>query len=390
MNTGKNLIGIKFGKVTVQSKAESILGGNKVKRYWGAWNCSCECGNNIIVKTVHLLRGQVKSCGCINKNGRSIKPGDKYNKLTALTYKKGSKWLCQCDCGEIVEVNTESIINGNTKSCGCLKSEVSSKKSNNLIEGRRKNDPRIASARRVWQSYCYNDKMCEIDFDNFYKLSQQDCYYCGVKPSREYNYFLTKSANSSEKAKEEGLFIYNGIDRIDSNKYYTIENVVSCCNNCNRCKNNRSVSDFLIWAHNIRESGDNIIIDSREIPKGSLGTSIKCVFYNYKKDTDLKIEEFYSISQMSCYYCGSLPNNVFNRAKIDKKASKKAKLEGDYIYNGLDRIDSNLGHIRGNVVPCCKYCNFGKSKLSVVEFYSWANRVREYQKKESGKNPDSF
>lgn len=30
-------------------------------------------------------------------------------------------FLCKCDCGELVEVQARYLINGNTKSCGCLK-----------------------------------------------------------------------------------------------------------------------------------------------------------------------------------------------------------------------------------------------------------------------------
>lgn len=31
-------------------------------------------------------------------------------------------WKCKCDCGNLVEVASNSLISGGTKSCGCLKS----------------------------------------------------------------------------------------------------------------------------------------------------------------------------------------------------------------------------------------------------------------------------
>lgn len=55
-----NLIGQKFGKLTVLSPTSNI--GKKT-----AWICRCDCGNKLKVKTCHLRSGNVKSCGCDNK-----------------------------------------------------------------------------------------------------------------------------------------------------------------------------------------------------------------------------------------------------------------------------------------------------------------------------------
>lgn len=51
--------------------------------------------------------------------------GQKYNRLTALTYlgysKSGGRvWRCLCDCGNYINVPIGYLRNGNTKSCGCL------------------------------------------------------------------------------------------------------------------------------------------------------------------------------------------------------------------------------------------------------------------------------
>lgn len=32
------------------------------------------------------------------------------------------KWVCQCDCGNMIEVSGHSLRQGNTKSCGCVRS----------------------------------------------------------------------------------------------------------------------------------------------------------------------------------------------------------------------------------------------------------------------------
>jgi hypothetical protein len=309
--------------------------------------------------------------------------GQKFGRLTIISFKNG-KWNCICECKNILKVAGSNLINGNTKSCGCLKIDNLIARSYKLANAKRKFDPRIASARRVWKNtYCYRDTNC-IEFNDFLKISQQNCFYCGIHPNTSYNCFSKLSSRSSIKAQQEGLFIYNGMDRIDNSKSHIIDNIVPCCQLCNRAKNDRSIKDFFNWINNLKISNfQPIDIINIVFPtNGSLATSIKCVFYNHKKDTDLTIEEYYSISQMNCFYCNSIPNNTFNKAKTDKKSSIKAKENGNYIYNGIDRIDINLIHNKNNIVPCCYYCNFAKNKLSISEFQSWIQRIQQFQKKQ--------
>lgn len=44
--------------------------------------------------------------------------------VTETSGKKSRRWLVRCDCGEEKRVRQNSLTNGNTKSCGCLKSEL--------------------------------------------------------------------------------------------------------------------------------------------------------------------------------------------------------------------------------------------------------------------------
>lgn len=53
-----NLIGEKYGKLTVLEKA------GKDKRGCWLWLCKCECGNETIVNGAKLKNGHTKSCGC--------------------------------------------------------------------------------------------------------------------------------------------------------------------------------------------------------------------------------------------------------------------------------------------------------------------------------------
>ena len=40
-------------------------------------------------------------------------------------------WECKCDCGEFSVVKSGNLRSGSTKSCGCLRKEVVSKKNEN-------------------------------------------------------------------------------------------------------------------------------------------------------------------------------------------------------------------------------------------------------------------
>lgn len=54
--------------------------------------------------------------------------GQKFARLEVLEFKPGkgikrAGWLCKCECGNTVAVDTNKLKSGHTKSCGCLKTE---------------------------------------------------------------------------------------------------------------------------------------------------------------------------------------------------------------------------------------------------------------------------
>lgn len=60
--------------------------------------------------------------------------GKVFGRLTALSFIKGGKWLCQCECGRETAIWTSSLIKGLTKSCGCTWHAVSGRKTHGLTE----------------------------------------------------------------------------------------------------------------------------------------------------------------------------------------------------------------------------------------------------------------
>lgn len=54
--------------------------------------------------------------------------GQRFTNLVVLKRVKNSfdnkyRWLCRCDCGTLKKVTASQLVNGGTKSCGCLKKE---------------------------------------------------------------------------------------------------------------------------------------------------------------------------------------------------------------------------------------------------------------------------
>ncbi len=376
----ENLIGQTFGRLLVISNNKNILEGKKRNKR-ATWNCACICGNIIIAKSYHLKNGGVTSCGCYRDEIRiKLKPNQKFGRLTTISYNGDSVWNCLCDCGTYKLVKSNKLKIGATRSCGCLRKESLKVRMVKAINARRKYTPRISSARRIWQQYCRTDKCTtknpNISFDDFFELSQINCFYCGATPNNKYNLFKYSYYKGSKNAIENGNFIYNGLDRIDNAKLHVKKNCVSCCIICNRAKHTRSLDDMYNYINTLTINSFKPSLKKIKIPNDKILQSIKMIWSKIYKQEGLAIEEFYELSQMPCYYCNKLRSN-----KCVKKYKNIDNMQKSlYLYNGIDRIDNLKGHTIDNVVPCCKYCNFAKSNLNLEEFQDWIKRIKEYNK----------
>ena len=103
------------------------------------WKCQCKCGNIVEVNRQYLITGDVKSCGCLNKEHLRARKIDMIGKtfgfLTVLSElperrerDKRIIYHCKCKCGNYCDVDGIALRNGNTKSCGCYKRETTSNK----------------------------------------------------------------------------------------------------------------------------------------------------------------------------------------------------------------------------------------------------------------------
>lgn len=165
--------------------------------------------------------------------------GQKFGRLTVIrrvnSVNDSTLYLCKCKCGTEKIINGAHLRRGYTKSCGCLNKEnVENKK---LFTG-------LASMRALIRRYKMQAKRRGYSFnlkdEQFAEITQKDCFYCGAKPN-----------NISKGDRCNGIYVYNGIDRINSKKGYTLDNIVPCCRICNRAKSDLTFKEFKEWIEKV-------------------------------------------------------------------------------------------------------------------------------------------
>lgn len=159
--------------------------------------------------------------------------GTKYNMLTIIAFShklnKGEYfYLCRCDCGTEKLVRLCNLTQQTTRSCGCMQIEwgrqanighTRTRKAygysafNTLMKGYQRH---AASRNHCWA----------LTEQEFRHLTSQKCFYCETPP-----------ANVKSQTNGHGSYIYNGVDRVDNSKGYTIDNCVPSCRPCNSKKN---------------------------------------------------------------------------------------------------------------------------------------------------------
>lgn len=72
----------------------------------------------------------------------------------------------------------------------------------------------------------------------------------------------------------------------------------------------------------------------------------------------LSKEKFNELISNNCHYCGISPSKKFS-ARYGW---------ADITYNGIDRMNNEIGYIEENCVTCCTDCNYLKNKRNYKEF----------------------
>jgi len=131
--------------------------------------------------------------------------GKRYGYLVVESYAGSKRWYCVCDCG-----NKKTVSSGNLRlserlnrksSCGCLWGYKNPANRNRRVVS---NDE--AAIHSIW---------------------------------------LEHRRRAHRKVGDTGEFRYNGLDRSNPQKGYTLDNVIPCCWQCNKTKGKLSHDDFI-------------------------------------------------------------------------------------------------------------------------------------------------
>jgi hypothetical protein len=157
--------------------------------------------------------------------------GQRFGKLTAISQSTNGKfgdarWNCICDCGKKIVTASHSLRRGNSKSCGCSRGYT---------------DKSYSSKYNLFLKYkttCAKKRGLSFTliFEDFINISSKNCYYCGSSPNK-----FIKLRDGREG------FYYNGLDRINNDKGYDLDNVRPCCTDCNYAKGTMTSDEFLTW-----------------------------------------------------------------------------------------------------------------------------------------------
>ncbi len=220
--------------------------------------------------------------------------GEQFGRLKVISEnsrnQRGVVWNCKCDCGNDKIVSGVDLRKGKTKSCGCLFDEVS-KVNLKIAHTTNKLEYGMASFNQVWYRYNSHARHRNLTFeltkDEFKNFTKQNCYYCGVEPKQ-----IQTSLGMN------GEYIYNGVDRIDSNLGYNMGNCVACCGRCNEAKMSENQTDFINWIEKVYKNLLlNNIIKRRTMHKKLLLSILLLVFLGFTISMSL----YYSVPDFQMF-----------------------------------------------------------------------------------------
>lgn len=231
----------RFGNFTIIDLNPNLVKGQKL------YKCRCRCGNIRMVAMASLKINKHGCVKCYNNSKRKHKYGDKTHKLTFIKYCDKNKILVKCDCGKQKEVSASSwyVI----KSCGCLAHNKGLKANTycgtKYISGTHINKC-VHRAKQGNKEFIVNKE----DLDNLLKKQNFKCVLSGL-PIISTTECVTAS-----------------LDRIDSSRGYTKDNIQWVHKSINIAKNSLSQSDFIYLCHLVAENNtkpNSSIFDNNNI-----------------------------------------------------------------------------------------------------------------------------
>lgn len=394
-------IGKTIGKLTILDISKKS--NNKVD--WIA-HCKCECGNVFERPLLQITRKAIKEPYC-GKCYRGIKYTDYIGRkigyltiLELLTINNKSYFKCKCDCGNYKTLRINTLLSGNTKSCGNCKSIYLDHKENNssYIETKDKNEyigkkygnltiqkifktgfgNRTRTIKYTAICKCDCGEVIEKDFakltKNIKSFANKNCGKCfkGIKYSdyigKKYGHLIIRDFSKTNKS---GVYFDCQCDcgNIVTKQLSYLIRAKSSSISCGKCLSNYDL------AHKITGLKDGIT--KKDIIGKTVGyLTIKDFFYgatnNKKNSAKIKAvcrcgqEKIYRFEQLQVLKsCGCLIRKIKATKNISFGRLKVLKISDNTIGglryickcdcgNEIEVLESDL--FTGKVT-CCEECN---------------------------------
>lgn len=233
-----NLTGNRYGFLTVMYRTEDKYRG-KYK-----WHCVCDCSGEVDAIGSSLVSGNTQSCGCKRWDTLfEIKTvnlvGTKHGRLTVIDITENRcggnvVWFCKCDCGKTVEVSGDSLVSGNTKSCGCYHDQCCRERATKHGMCGTKEYVRARARKRI-EMEVVGKSNWGITLEKYSSEYFCSCVLCGMS-SEDHELMYGQSLH---------------IDHVNPlrNKYgapngLMVGNAVRLCRTCNLRKSNKSLDEL--------------------------------------------------------------------------------------------------------------------------------------------------
>lgn len=157
-----------------------------------------------------------------------------------------------------------------------------------------------------------------------------------------------------------------GIEK-DYSEFHKMKNriggVRTTCKECRKEEKKEYLSrDYVIIKNKERYQKEKVEISKRmKIHYRSFNGQYHSYKTNAKRrgiEFQLTQEECKLFYKTNCYFCGDEISGI-----------------------GIDRIDSNIGYVQNNVIPCCTRCNYMKHIMKVDEFIQHIKQILNHLSK---------
>lgn len=98
-----------------------------------------------------------------------------------------------------------------------------------------------------------------------------------------------------------------------------------------------------------------------------------------KRTFNLSFEEFNSLIAKNCYYCNEPPKIASDKTIITRGDRNQLPI----YYNGIDRLNPEIGYSVENCVACCSICNYMKHVQQEHAFLSQIEKIYNFRIKKN-------